>query len=65
LLKSAVTLANTGNEPFDKVSSIRGANTLLQDSRIKTDEINGQIKEADHTQIKGDQRTRAEEPGPL
>jgi hypothetical protein len=53
-LISAATLTRK-TKPFNKVSSIRGENTLLQGSRIKTEadqqrsrrQINRQIKAAD------------------
>jgi hypothetical protein len=59
---------------YDVVSSLQGANTLLRGQQINGQdtqkEITEQIteersKERPETQIKGDQRTRAEEPGPL
>jgi hypothetical protein len=62
-------------KPYDKVSSLWGANTLLQgqqnkNRKEKRTDHKSQINKADHQerskkQIKGDQRTRAVEPGPL
>jgi hypothetical protein len=63
-------------KPCDEMSSLRGANTLLQgQQKIKTEEdsstadkssrSNERPTEMREGHIKGDQRTRAEEPGPL
>jgi hypothetical protein len=70
-LETAATLTR-GIKPYDKVSSLRGSNTLLweQQNKIRRQntqkrghgrEIKTQIRE---DQIKEDPRTRTEEPGP-
>jgi hypothetical protein len=86
LLKSAATLTRE-IKPYYRVSSFRGANTLLQGQQNKGRTQKEQITEGRlqkavqqtdkssrskvgptqirENQIKGVQRTRAEEPGPL